>query len=65
MAFGDDPERGLSALFSAGGDVDTIAALYLAGVGAWRGTEVFPREWIDPVQGVPSLIEEADRLSRL
>lgn len=58
----DDFTTGLRAIFRAGGDVDTIAALYGALVGARHGMAVFEDlPWRD-VQGVGVLCEEAARI---
>lgn len=63
LANKDDTNAGLRQLFHAGGDIDTIGALYLACVGAWKGTQVFSRDNLEALQGVQILIDEATRLS--
>ncbi len=58
----DDIEGALAELWACGGDVDTIAALYLACIGAWKGTRAFDTKLIDSLQGAAVLAEEASRL---
>ncbi|QDG53862.1 hypothetical protein FIV42_24895 [Persicimonas caeni] len=61
----NDFEQGLSALFRAGGDVDTVAALYGALVGASGGMDAFGDLPWQEVQGAGVLQREAGRLAAL
>ncbi len=60
-----DTEGALAELWACGGDIDTIAALYLACVGAWKGTRVFDAQPIDSLQGAAVLADEASRLAAI
>ena len=62
LTYGVQIDEALREILAAGGDVDTIAALYAACVGAWRGTGVLKPKWVEEVQGAATLIEQADRL---
>ncbi|MBI2375675.1 MAG: ADP-ribosylglycohydrolase family protein [Deltaproteobacteria bacterium] len=61
--FPKDPARGLELLFTKGGDVDTIAAIYAGLVGAKETLAVFDPALVAPVQGLRILVREADRLA--
>lgn len=58
-----DLSEGLSVLYTLGGDVDSIGAIYAACVGALHGSAaVTTCAPIDRVQGAHLLVEQADRL---
>jgi len=59
---GDKTDPALRELWALGGDIDTIAALYLACIGALRGTSIFDAELLTSVQGRAVLIAQASRL---
>lgn len=60
--FGADYMTALRALYAAGGDTDTVGAIYLSLVGAAHGLSHFEPALIWRVQGIGVLIQEADRL---
>lgn len=65
IRYADETGDALTELWACGGDVDTIAALYMACVGAWKGTRAFNAQLIDSVQGAAAVVEEASRLEEI
>lgn len=63
VEYGDDIDSALSELWACGGDVDTIAALYLGCVGAWKGLEVFDAMPVGEVQGAGVLVDQAESIA--
>ena len=62
--FGDDLDRGLPEIFSAGGDTDTAGAIFGAIVGARAGKEAIRKEWLDGIIEWPRSIDWLERLGR-
>lgn len=55
----DDPNKGILEAISWGGDADTVGAMYGALAGAKNGM-VFPKDWLEVLQGKDRLIAAAD-----
>ncbi|MDD2202258.1 MAG: ADP-ribosylglycohydrolase family protein [Firmicutes bacterium] len=55
LLHGGDPQSTVAAAANMGGDTDTLASMVGALLGAYRGVEAFPQEWIDTVQEVNNL----------
>lgn len=53
----------MAAIFSAGGDVDSIAAIVGAVIGAQRGLSGLPASWANAVQHRATLVHLADKLA--
>lgn len=60
--FGDDLERGLPEIISAGGDTDTAGAIIGAIIGARAGKAAIRKKWLDGIIEWPRSIDWLDRL---
>ncbi len=62
-----DPVQAVILSANIGGDTDTIGTIAGAVCGAWKGSSVFPREWLDLLEQVNQfdLVLQANRLSEV
>ena len=62
LRHGEDFESGLQEIIRAGGDTDTVGAIYGGVVGARIGKQGIPKDWIDNIIEWPKSIAWIERL---
>lgn len=62
LRHGEDFETGLQEIIKAGGDTDTVGAIYGGVVGARIGKQGIPKDWIDNIIEWPRSIAWIERL---